>query len=165
MSASHEILEMVFDPTGSRLHTAPAIRVVDGEIEDTKGSFRYLMEICDPCESADCAYMIDGVVVSDFYTPAFFDRHARGDTQYSQQRSITAPRRVLKGGYLCWLNPELGKMQMLRNLDRDRVPRIHTFDGPPPKRRSLREYVDGRLNSMHRLAVASWLHPKFHGGR
>ena len=165
MSASHEILEMVFDPTGSRLHTAPAIHLVDGRVENAKGSFRYLMEICDPCESADWAYTIDDVVVSDFYTPDYFDRHPRAGGHYSHHRSIGAPRQVPKGGYLCWLNPALGKMQMLRNLDRDPVPRIHTFGGPPPRRRSLRAFVDGRLNSMHRLAVASWLHPRFHGGR
>jgi hypothetical protein len=165
MSASHEILEMVFDPTGSRLHTAPAIRLVDGQVQNAAGEFRYLMEICDPCESADCAYKIDDVVVSDFYTPDYFDLNARPDRRYSFNRSISGPRQVPKGGYLCWFNPTIGKMQMLRNLDRDPQPRIHTFDQGPPQRRSLREFIDGKLHSMHRLAVASWLHPIFHGGR
>ena len=165
MSASHEILEMVFDPTGGKLHAAPAIHLVNGEVRNAPGEFRYLTEICDPCESADCAYKIDDVVVSDFYTLDYFDRELRPGRRYSFNRSITAPRQVPKGGYLCWLNPSIGKMQMLRNLDRDSQPRIHTFSQDPPKRRSLREFVDGRLQSMHRLAVASWLHPKFHGGR
>ncbi len=36
MSVSHEIIEMVFDPTGSRLHTAPAIHLVNGQVETTR---------------------------------------------------------------------------------------------------------------------------------
>jgi hypothetical protein len=165
MSVSHEIIEMIFDPTGSRLHTAPAIHLVDGQVENTEGEFRYLMEICDPCESADCAYKIDDVVVSDFYTPDYFDLHAKNGVRYSFNGGITAPRQVPKGGYLCWLNPRLDKMQMLRNLDRDPEPRIHTFDQGRPKRKSLREFVDGKFQSMHRLAVASWDHPIFHDKR
>ena len=161
LSASHEILEMVFDPTGSRLHEAQAVQVKDGEVCDAPGRFRYLMEICDPCESADCAYKIGDVVVSDFCTPHYYDAAARAGRRYSFNGSITAPRQVPKGGYLSWLNPRLGKMQMLRNLDRDPEPRIHTFNTGPAPRRSLREFVDGRFHSMHRLAVASWLHPIF----
>lgn len=161
MSASHEILEMVFDPTGSRLHEAQAIRLEGGEVRNAAGTFRYLMEICDPCESADCAYKIDDVVVSDFCTPNYYDATAKPGRRYSFTGRITAPRQVPKGGYLSWLNPSLGKMQMLRNLDRDPAPRMHTFDQGPPARRSLREFIDGRLHSMHRLAVASWEHPIF----
>ena len=146
-------------PAAYRARDPPGRRSVEN-----RGQFRYLMEICDPCESADFAYKIDDVVVSDFYTPDYFDL-IRARRPLQPPRSIAAPRQVPKGGYLCWLNPALDKMQMLRNLDRDPVPRIHTFGGPPPRRRSLREFVDGRLNSMHRLAVASWLHPRFHGGR
>ena len=163
ITASHQILEMVIDPTGSRLHTAPAIRVVNGEIQNARGNFPYLMEICGPCQSTDAAYTIDNVAVSDFITPQYFDRIAQPNARYSFNGSITAPRQVLKGGYLVWFNPRLGKMQMLRNLDRDPFPRIHTFRGAPPKRRSLREYVDGQLVSMRRLAVASWEPPIFQG--
>ncbi len=165
MSASHEIIEMVFDPTGGKLHPAPAIHLVDGQVKNAPGEFHYLTEICDPCESADCAYKIDDVVVSDFYTLSYFDADARPGRRYSFNRSVTAPRNVPRGGYLCWFNPSIGKMQMLRNLDRDPGPRIRTFSLGKPKRRSLREFVDGRFQSMHRLAVASWLHPIFHGGR
>ena len=114
---------------------------------------------------ADFAYKIDDVVVSDFYTPHYFEPHSKAGVRYSFSGGITAPRQVPKGGYLCWLNPKLDKMQMLRNLDRDPEPRIHTFDQGRPKRKSLREFVDGKFNSMHRLAVASWEHPIFHGKR
>jgi hypothetical protein len=166
MSASHEILEMVFDPLGNHMRAAPAIELRSGAVHNARGRARYLMEICDPCESADFAYKIGDVVVSDFCTPYYYDDvEARPGRRYSFTGSITAPRQVPKGGYLCWFNPRLGKMQMLRNLARDRAPRIHTFDEGMPKRRSVREYVDGRLHSMRRLAQASQDHPIFHAGR
>jgi hypothetical protein len=161
MSASHEILEMVFDPEGSNLFNAPAIRLRDGEVVNARGMFHYLTEICDPCENADFAYKIGDVVVSDFYTPAYFDRDARAGRRYSFTGGIAGPRQVPKGGYLCWYNPAIDKMQMLRNLARDPSPRIHTFSQGKPKRRSIREFVDGKLKSMHRLAVVSWDHPIF----
>ena len=88
-------------------------------MKNAPGQFRYLMELCDPCENADFAYAIDDVVVSDFYTPHYFDRSATSGTRYSFNGGITAPRQVPKGGYLCWHNPALDKMQMLRNLARD----------------------------------------------
>ena len=123
------------------------------------------MEICDPCESADCAYKIDDVVVSDFYTPDYFDL-IRSRRRYSFNRSITAPAPGAEG--------RLSVLAQSRRSARCRCcatsiairSRASTHStGPPPKRRSLREFVDGKLNSMHRLAVASWLHPMFHGGR
>ena len=166
MSASHEILEMVFDPLGNNMRTAPAIELRGGEVHNAPGRFRYLMEICDPCESADFAYKIGDVVVSDFCTPYYYDDVAvRRGRKYSFNGGITAPRQVPKGGYLSWFNPRIGKMQMLRNLARDPGPRIHTFNEGMPKRRSVREFVDGRLHSAHRLGQASQDHPIFHGGR
>ena len=144
---------------------APAIRLHEGQVKNAPGNFSYLMELCDPCENADFAYEIDGVVVSDFYTPHYFDRDAAPRTRYSFTGGITGPRQVPKGGYLCWHNPAIDKMQMLRNLARDPEPRIHTFGRGAPKRRSVREYVDDRLKSMQQLAAASWDHPKFHASR
>lgn len=165
MSASHEIIEMVFDPTGSRFHAAPGIHLVGEETKNAAGKFEYLMEICDPCESADFAYPIDGVIVSDFYTPHYFDRSTTPRKRYSFNRGITGPRQVPKGGYLSWYNPALDKMQVLRNLARDPAPRIHTFDEGRPRRRSVREYIDGKFRSMQHLAIASWDHPVFRSGR
>ena len=61
-AASHELLEMCADPYGNRLVTARAVKPGQGRVE-------YLVEVCDPCEAV--SYEIDGVAVSDFYTPQF----------------------------------------------------------------------------------------------
>jgi hypothetical protein len=161
LSASHEVLEMAHDPTGNKLHHAPAIHVVGDQVHDAPGEFHYLMEICDPCESPDHAYHIDGIAVSDFYTPHYFDARATAGKQYSFNRRIVGPRQVPKGGYLCWFNPRLGKMQMLRYLKRDKKPRIHTFNVGSPGKRSLREMIDTKVKSMHHLATQYRDHPAF----
>ena len=36
-----------------------------------QGRVEYLVDVCDPCESVSFAYSINGVTVSDFYTPHF----------------------------------------------------------------------------------------------
>lgn len=100
LTASHEVLEMSADPFGNRLIQSTA--VMDGQ-----GRVEYLVEVCDPCEAADFAYHVNGVLVSDFYTPHYFDpvTQAGGGVRYSLTGSITQPRQVLRGGYLSWHDP------------------------------------------------------------
>jgi hypothetical protein len=66
LTASHEILEMLADPWGKRLIAGPSVKPDQGRVE-------YLVEVCDPCQSSGCAYTVNGEIVSDFYTPNFFD--------------------------------------------------------------------------------------------
>jgi hypothetical protein len=94
---SHEVLEMLSDPSGNRLvasahPTRPAERV------------KYLLEICDPCLS--CWYPVNGVPMSDFYTPRYFDPVQGASVRYSFSGSITRPRQILEGGYLTFLDPD-----------------------------------------------------------
>jgi hypothetical protein len=99
-AASHELLEMLVDPHGTRTVTARAVKPGQGRVE-------YLVEVCDPCEAV--AYEIDGVAVSDFYTPRYFDPAARAGVRYSHTGAITRPRQVLRGGYLSWRVPATGE--------------------------------------------------------
>jgi hypothetical protein len=55
---------------------------------------------------ASFAYTMNGVLVSDFYTPRFFDPVEASGIRYSCTGAVTRPREVLKGGYLSWLEPE-----------------------------------------------------------
>ena len=48
----------------------------------------YLVEACDPCESGDCAYLIEDVVVSDFFTPHYHDPVVSPGTRYPAERSL-----------------------------------------------------------------------------
>src|ERR1700731_3569877 len=58
-----------------------------------------------PCEASACAYTINGVQVSDFFTPHFFDPVQSAGVRYSYTGALTAPRQVLKDGYLSWYVP------------------------------------------------------------
>ncbi|HEY2933795.1 MAG TPA: hypothetical protein VGK99_18820 [Acidobacteriota bacterium] len=98
LTASHECLEMLADPFGNRLIAGPSIKPDQGRVE-------YLVEVCDPSEDAEFAYTVNGVMVSDFYTPHFFDPLPATGVQYSFTCAIKSPREVLKGGYLSWHDP------------------------------------------------------------
>jgi hypothetical protein len=45
---------------------------------------------------------VNGILVSDFYTPHYFDPIAASGVRYSFTGAITQPRQVLRGGYLSW---------------------------------------------------------------
>jgi hypothetical protein len=98
LATSHETLEMLADPGGNRLMTGMSPRKGEGRVQ-------FLVEVCDPCEDARFAYHVDGVTVSDFFTPHYFDAAIVAGTRYSFTGSIRKPRQVLKGGYLSWFDP------------------------------------------------------------
>ena len=102
LTASHELCEMLVDPWGNRLTAADSLIKDQGRVE-------YIVEVCDPCESARYAYLIDGLPVSDFYTPDYFVPVTHGKTRYSHTGSITRPLQVLREGYLSWTDPATGK--------------------------------------------------------
>ena len=60
----------------------------------------FLVEVCDPCHDAAHAYSVNGVLVSDFYTPAYFEPLFTTGSKYSLCGSLREPRDVLPGGYL-----------------------------------------------------------------
>lgn len=98
LTASHECLEMLADPFGNRLIAGDSIKKGQGRVE-------YLVEVSDPSEDAKFAYTVNGVLVSDFYTPHYFDPKASAGVQYSFSGAIKEPRQVLPGGYLSWHEP------------------------------------------------------------
>ena len=98
LTASHEALEMLADPFGIRLEAADSIKPDQGLVE-------YLVEVCDASEAVPFSYRINGVVVSDFYLPSFFDPVTNGRVRYSFTGAISRPLEVVKGGYLSWRDP------------------------------------------------------------
>jgi len=95
LSASHEVLEMIVDPTTDWKRSAPSLRAGQGTVE-------YLVEVCDPCQHFAFSYNIDGVVVSDFYGPNYFDSFNSGPGRYSMTGAVKRPLQILAGGYLSW---------------------------------------------------------------
>jgi hypothetical protein len=93
MVCSHEMIEMLVDPWGNRL-------VASESLEEGQGRVNYFVEACDPSEDIACSYIINGMRVSDFYTPNFFDPVPNIFIKYSFTGAISAPRQILPGGYI-----------------------------------------------------------------
>lgn len=93
LTASHEVLEMLADPFGNRV-------VGSRSPIDDKSRVEILVEVCDPSEDASFSYTVNGVTVSDFYTPRYLEPDSTPGVRYSFNNSITKPRQVLKGGYI-----------------------------------------------------------------
>jgi len=118
LTASHECLEMLADPFGNRLIAGPSLKPDQGRVE-------YLVEVCDPSEAMEFGYTVNGELLSDFYTPNFFDPVANAGVRYSFTGAITRPREVLRGGYISWHDPVSDHWWQLR------------FFGPDPTFRDL----------------------------
>lgn len=97
LTASHEMCEMLVDPFGNRL-------VAGDSQKPGQGRVNFLVEVCDPSEGASYAYSVNGVLVSDFYTPHFFDPVAASGVRYSFTGAVTAPRTILPGGYISFVD-------------------------------------------------------------
>ena len=98
LTASHEMLEMLADPFGSRLVPGRSPKRRQGRVE-------FLVEVCDPSEAARFGYTVNDILVSDFYTPRFFDPVRSDGVRYSFTGAIERPRHILRGGYLSWHDP------------------------------------------------------------
>jgi hypothetical protein len=98
VTASHECLEMLADPFGNR--------VVAGDSPDPKrrGRVEFLVEVCDPCEAPALGYTVNGVRVSDFYTPRYFEPSSKSaaSAPIDFMGHVAKPLQVLPGGYLSW---------------------------------------------------------------
>jgi len=144
VAASHEVLEMLVDPYGNRLQSSRSIEIAGKKIQDGNGQFEYLVEACDPCEADKYAYPIQGVAVSDFLTPHFYDPMVTPGTRYSFTGALKAPRQILPGGYISWVNQEADQVQQLLFVDPTQPPTIQNL-GPIPAGLSLRVWIDNKM--------------------
>lgn len=133
LTASHECLEMLVDPWGNRL-------VAGYDLSNAQKRVEYLVEICDPSEDSQFAYTVNGVLVSDFYTPHFFDPVGAAGVRYSFTGAISHPREVLSGGYLSWHDPADNHWYQLTKFGgKAQISDLGIFDGSAP---SLRAWID-----------------------
>ena len=116
LAASHECIELLIDPSGMATRSSFGLALVDGALQELEERFDYLLEACDPIEDSDHAYMIDGVVVSDFYTPHYFDDAVTSGKRYSFNGAISRPREVGRNGYLSWRDKDTGRYRQLQNF-------------------------------------------------
>ena len=89
LTASHEVIEMVVDPWGSR--TVPGGSPMAGQ-----GLVDILVEVCDPSGGAQWGYTVNGYLVSDFCTPNYYDPVGAPGVRYSFTGALTGPRQILR---------------------------------------------------------------------
>jgi hypothetical protein len=141
---SHEMLEMLVDPFGSRF--VPG----DSPAPD-QGRVNFLVEVCDPSEAADFGYTVNNLLVSDFYTPQFLDPVQSAGVRYSFTGAITEPRQVLKGGYLSWQDPVSNHFFQERWFG---TPEPEFVDlGAPNGSMAPREFVDRQTDRFTEKAI------------
>jgi hypothetical protein len=144
LTASHETLEMLADPFGDRFVAGPSPRPGQGRVE-------FLVEVCDPSEDDRFAYTVNDVLVSDFYTPHFFDPVRGEGIRYSFTGALIQPRQVLPGGYLSWHDPADDHWYQLTHFGAE--PRFRDLGILARAGRSWREIVDSQTPETRRLSV------------
>ena len=91
VTLTHEIMEMLADP-----FVNSTVFVQDTA---TTGTL-YALETADPVEDDSFGYLINGVLVSNFITPAYFQAgRAPGSAKFDFKGVLTAPLTVAKSGY------------------------------------------------------------------
>jgi len=114
MAASHDLLEMLANPRVN-------LTVFDSS-DGIQGKL-YIREICDPVSSPLQAYSIDGIVVSDFVYPSWFESYRKsGGTQFDHAGHVNEPFQIARGArsMVCEVTASSGWRQ------------IFAFDDPPP---------------------------------
>ena len=104
LTASHEVLEMLADPFGNRTIAGPPPPKAPAPVSKFR-RVAYLVEVCDPCEADQFAYEVNGIQLSDFITPHYYDPNGSTGAQYSFRGNIKQPHDVEEGGYVSFGNP------------------------------------------------------------
>ena len=131
LAASHELLRLLVNPSGSARRPGPSSLPGQGTVE-------YLIDVCAACPDVSAAYVIDGVVVSDFCTQAFFGHAGR---PFSFAGAIKSRLSPAANGVVSWLADDA----LLYQARADRQGRVRVHGGFSPANRArmlLRELVD-----------------------
>jgi hypothetical protein len=146
LTASHEMCEMLVDPSGDRQVTSDSPKPEQGRVS-------FLVEVCDPCEAADFAYTVNSILVSDFYTPHYFDPVTASGVRFSYTSAITRPRQVLRGGYLSWKDSVSGHWWQEIWFDGGQ-PSFRDLGPADAKAGSIRSFIDGITDDATAKAIA-----------
>ena len=97
VTLSHELLEMLGDPWINWCAESP-----DGKL--------FALEVCDAVEADHLGYEIDGVSVSDFITPSWFEPTEADRVDFMKR--ISKRLELAPGGYISVLDPAKGWTQL-----------------------------------------------------
>jgi len=143
IDASHECIEMLVDPYGNKMQSSNAIEIVGNGTQDSTGQFNYLVEACDPCEANNYGYTINGILVSDFITQRFYDPVVTPGTRYSFTGAIKAPRQLLPGGYISYVDQSTDEWMQILWVDPNGPPTYNDLGPADQKAKSMRAWIDG----------------------
>jgi hypothetical protein len=146
LTASHEMCEMLVDPSGNRQVTGDSPKPGQGRVS-------FVVEVCDPSEAADFGYTANGILMSDFYTPHFFDPVAESSVRYSFTGALKAPRQVLRGGYLSWLDPASDHLWQ-ETWFAGGTPTFRDLGPASAASGSLRAFIDSKTEAERATAIA-----------
>jgi len=130
IAASHELVEMLVDPLGQKMVTAPSIDpAAHGR------PVQYLVEVGDPCEVF--GYKINGITVSDFVQQDYYMPTSTQE-QVDFLSKLSGPLDVPKGCYISWYDHADKKWHQKRP-DGSIVTAMHTSElgANPRKERDL----------------------------
>jgi hypothetical protein len=86
VSASHELVEMLVDPSINLVTMHPHSKLIYG------------YESADPVE--EMSFLIDGIAMTNFVYPTYFESfHKRRSVQFDHLNALTAPFEIHAGGY------------------------------------------------------------------
>ncbi len=97
VTLSHELLEMLGDPWINWCAESP-----DGRL--------FALEVCDAVEADHLGYEIDGVMLSDFITPSWFEPTEADRVDFMKR--ISKQLELAPGGYISVLDPGKGWTQL-----------------------------------------------------
>ena len=96
VTLSHELLEILIDPYINLTAQMP------------DGNF-YAYEVCDAIEADELGYLINGILVSDFVYPAWFEGALPGARIDQMQHLHSGCPTLGAGGYISYYDPNTGQ--------------------------------------------------------
>jgi hypothetical protein len=157
LTTSHEMLEMLGDPGGNRLVAGQSPKPDQGVVE-------FLVEVADPSEAPENGYTVNGLLVSDFFTPHFYDPVTAPGVRYSFTGKLDGPRKILPGGYISWHDPVSDHWWQQIWFDTDR-PRFRDLGRLTARVGSLRSAIDSRTGTTARIAAGGPQSDRFAAAR
>lgn len=102
---SHEVVETVVNPWTDFVLSSEDFEeyeTIEGQTNQVDEKIDVLVEIADPTQDGAFSYLINGVRVSNFYYPSYFNLTTYGSAsiRYDYLGVITKPKEILEGGYL-----------------------------------------------------------------
>lgn len=143
VTVSHEVLEMLADPFGNRMHACQlpqglAARFGEFGLSSPVERIHCLLEVCDPPEAV--SYQVGGVAMSDFLLPPWYRSAPGPHVAYSHAGGCTQPRQIADGGYVSFANAGGEWYQVFNQSGQLQVSDIGHFDAS--SHGSLREWTD-----------------------